>query len=570
MGEALLRNIPETLRTRVLDDLTGLVVITGTMALASAAVRDLSLGKTPSYMWPAAVCIGLVYGLHLARRKIPPLVRSTALLTSLSLLPFLGAIAYGINSPSLLILPLALLLSRVLFGPRPSWMLAGALLVLFSATAAWLTIHGPYSNLLRTDTSRHPTSWIHLAMLFTFMAATLILIVKRFIAATMEGSVQANQERTRISTILQGIPDGLLVLDLTHSRIEDLNPAMRALAGGGDFDPSSVPLQDFLAHIPVSVAEALRKVVGDPGSLNLFSLDLPQGPRWVEASASLLDVESGRKSILTFRDVTEAVQEELEITAIHQDLEAKVEENIVHLRRAHSQMETITAAISGDLRRRIQCISKSLEDIQFSGTESPPDKGCEFLERAKASAGRGERLVEALCEMARTDTPIGKESDLDMYRLASEACSLQTARILREGADPLPVVTIDEHLPPVRADADLVGDLWSSLIGHSFGLLASQGGTLHIGWESSPHGPWFTITDESHSIALAESSQLFRIFHPSVLGASERTERGLAMIRRTLQLSGGELTVRSRPGEGPLFRFRLGPPKSPASPGEPR
>ncbi len=147
-------------------------------------------------------------------------------------------------------------------------------------------------------------------------------------------------------------------------------------------------------------------------------------------------------------------------------------------------------------------------------------------------------------------------AELDLVAVAAAAVeSLQPVAVQKDLT--LRLAPPASPLPPVRADAGRLRQVFDNLIGNALKFTPS-GGEVIVGFGEA--GPWAyaEVRDNGPGLGPAEFA---RIFAPSPSPAprtasedGDSTGLGLVIARELLTLQGGRLEVQSQPGRGAVFR----------------
>ncbi len=115
-------------------------------------------------------------------------------------------------------------------------------------------------------------------------------------------------------------------------------------------------------------------------------------------------------------------------------------------------------------------------------------------------------------------------------------------------------------LPPVRADAGRLRQVFDNLLGNALKFTPS-GGEVSVGFGEAGQWAYAEVRDNGPGLGPAEFA---RIFAPSPApapqpskGDGDSTGLGLVIARELLTLQGGRLEVQSQPGRGAVFRVLL-------------
>ena len=128
-----------------------------------------------------------------------------------------------------------------------------------------------------------------------------------------------------------------------------------------------------------------------------------------------------------------------------------------------------------------------------------------------------------------------------------------------EGASSLPA--------SVKGDPMRLRQVLNNLLSNAMKFTSTGSVTLKLAaWPEEPadHAILIEIADTGPGLTAAQLERLFSPFDQTVEGVSARhggTGLGLAISRNLIELMGGRLTARSRPGEGAAFTFSLVMPR---------
>ena len=131
---------------------------------------------------------------------------------------------------------------------------------------------------------------------------------------------------------------------------------------------------------------------------------------------------------------------------------------------------------------------------------------------------------------------------------------------------PPPHVRVEvEPLPTIRAERTRIQQVFQNLLGNAIRYLDKPEGRIHVGCESAD-GHWrFSVRDNGPGIEARHLERIFGLFQ--TLQSRDKTEStgiGLSLVRKIVEMHGGQVWVESTPGVGSTFHFTL--PKAPAGP----
>lgn len=230
-------------------------------------------------------------------------------------------------------------------------------------------------------------------------------------------------------------------------------------------------------------------------------------------------------------------------------------------RLAKLQMDFV-AGVSHELRTPLAVISSAADNIA-SGIIDDKRKLARYGEVIRSQSRQLTHLVEQILLFAAT------REEKYLYSLAPVQPADIVRRAVANSAELIRAagVTVEQHidagLPTVLVDLPAVSHCLQNLIvnavkygGESRWVRIRAGVSLH-GTEREVR---ISVEDKGIGIEEAELQKIFDPFYrsPVVLGAQiHGTGLGLALAKGVAESMGGNLTVRSRPGEGSVFVLHL-------------
>jgi two-component system phosphate regulon sensor histidine kinase PhoR len=346
-----------------------------------------------------------------------------------------------------------------------------------------------------------------------------------------QADIVRHEQTTRLDAILDGMIEGLVVLD-AEGRIARVNRAAeqmfhfsRMMVGG--------TLLEAIRHHEIA-ALATRAVSAERAIEHEVRIESPQ-VRIVQISAAALRDPQGAPAgaVLVFHDVTQ-------------------------LRRLEAMRQDFVANVSHELRTPLSLIKSAAETL-IDGAKDDPEIARRFLEIIDKQSSRLTLLIDDLLLLARLDSDrveLHLET-LDLRRAAQEALDDAVGAAHRRG-------TVLENAVPenlaARADADRLRQVLSNLVdnaikyGRAEGRIVVRGRRLEAGWVE------ISVHDDGPGIPVESLPRVFERFYRVDKARSREqggTGLGLAIVKNVVQAHGGEVRVESAPGEGASFFARL-------------
>ena len=363
----------------------------------------------------------------------------------------------------------------------------------------------------------------------------------------------------RLAAIINSSLDAIICVDANRS-ITVFNPAAAALFQCPSSQALGSPLERFLPNAVETLA------------YNQLS-----------SHAQLGEMEgrtSGGKALAV--EVSVSFERRLDgdiITVFARDLTARkkieTQRNVLETQLRESQkmqaVGTMAGGIAHDFNNILSAILGNVELAkQDAGDASPAMTSLQEIEKA---GRRARDLVRQILTFSRNETTI--RSIIHLNDVVHE-----TARLLKVTLPPSIdlVVNIDEHVPPVVADATQVEQALLNLctnamhaIGSNKGLISVKlGSTYSLPLKKERRG-----TSRGHHVTLAvrdtgtgiDAETMERIFEPffTTKPVGQGTGLGLAVVHGIMRTHQGSVGVQSAPGKGSVFTLYFPPAKSPAA-----
>ena len=224
-------------------------------------------------------------------------------------------------------------------------------------------------------------------------------------------------------------------------------------------------------------------------------------------------------------------------------------------RRANKTKSDFLAVVSHDLRTPLTAIIGYVDLMEMGIPDPLPDATRQRLQRIRTSATHLQYLLSELLVFARLDG--GREElrlrEVDLRDIGREAGAvaepLALERNLRFHLD------LPENPVIVRTDADKVRQVLLNLVGNA--VKYTHEGGIRVELRKSAEGlDMICVRDTGVGIAEHHVQQIFEPFwqvDPEQRTRDGGTGLGLSVVRRLVQLLGGEVGVESELGKGSTF-----------------
>jgi signal transduction histidine kinase len=251
--------------------------------------------------------------------------------------------------------------------------------------------------------------------------------------------------------------------------------------------------------------------------------------------------------------VSDLQRAEADLKALNEDLEERVLDRTVELKRSNEDLEQFAYVASHDLQEPLRMVNNYLTLLRQRYKDKLDTSADEFIGFALDGGKRMQQLINDLLTYSRLGTQ-GKE-------LVVTSCNEALDRALSNLS-----VTIEESkaeisrdgLPKVRGDLVQLTQLFQNLVGNAIKFRSDSPPRVDIGAMQKGADWEFTVRDNGIGIAEQDFNRIFVIFQR--LHSREQypgTGIGLSVCKKIVERHGGRIWIESKPGKGTTFHFTL-------------
>jgi signal transduction histidine kinase len=251
--------------------------------------------------------------------------------------------------------------------------------------------------------------------------------------------------------------------------------------------------------------------------------------------------------------VGELQRAEAELKAFNEELERRVVERTLELKRSNEDLEQFAYVASHDLQEPLRMITNYLQLLRQRYKDSLDPSAHEFIGFALDGSKRMHQLIHDLLAYSRVGTH-GKEFvPTDCGQALADA--LANLAIAIEDAK---VEITHDSLPAVLGDEVQLTQLFQNLVGNAVKFRSDAPPRIHVGVQRKGNEWEFTVRDNGIGIAEQDFQRIFVVFQR--LHGREKypgTGIGLSVCKKIVERHGGRIWVESKPGKGTTFHFTM-------------
>ncbi len=383
--------------------------------------------------------------------------------------------------------------------------------------------------------------WYTLVVLACVLPGVAVLTrgtLRSYVAALRS----AEQAGRRYAALFQSSPDGVVVLD-GHGRIEELNPAAAQLLGA----PSAALHGDAFLEVlqRAGAAETPDLAAARPGAPLQVEVTSGGVQRLLEitARAELERDTGGDRTLLGLRDVSQR---------------RRIEERLGHSQRLE-MMGQLAGGVAHDFNNLLTAVGGNAAML----SEHPDPLVRELASDIQTAGLHGSALVRQLLAFARREVRRVERVDL------AEAISGMSALLRRVLPETHRLATACQGAPVVAADRAQLEQVILNLVTNARDAMPA-GGTITLGGRALSSGEagalgsglsadgqaMLEVADQGAGISPEVQARMFEPFF-TTKPRGKGTGLGLATVHGIVAQSGGDIAVRSVPGQGTRFRVFL-------------
>ena len=253
------------------------------------------------------------------------------------------------------------------------------------------------------------------------------------------------------------------------------------------------------------------------------------------------------------QQVGELQRAEGELKELNEDLEKRVADRTLELKRSNEDLEQFAYVASHDLQEPLRMIRNYLQLLQQRYKSELDPNAHDFINFALDGSKRMNQLIHDLLAYSRVGTH-GKELVVtECDQALEDALANLTVAIEESKAE----VTRDS-LPPVIGDEVQLTQLFQNLIGNAVKFRGEAAPKVHVGVQRKGNEWEFTVRDNGIGIAEQDFQRIFVVFQR--LHNREKypgTGIGLSVCQKIVERHGGRIWVESKPGKGTTFHFTI-------------
>jgi len=226
---------------------------------------------------------------------------------------------------------------------------------------------------------------------------------------------------------------------------------------------------------------------------------------------------------------------------------------------ANRELADFAHVVSHDLKAPLRAIDSLAKWLAADYKDKFDDEGREQLRLLLGRVKRMHDLIDGILQYSRAGRIREEVVEVDLAELVPEVIDLL--------APPSHVrVAVETPLPTVVIERTRIAQVFQNLLSNAIKYMDKPEGLVRVGCAQAG-GFWkFYVSDNGPGIEEKDQQRVFQLFQTlKPRDRADSTGVGLAVVKKAVEMYGGEVWIESRVGEGSSFYFTLPKPPAPAA-----
>ena len=251
------------------------------------------------------------------------------------------------------------------------------------------------------------------------------------------------------------------------------------------------------------------------------------------------------------RNVTEHRREEQETRKLNEELKKRHKEAVSECESVNKELKEFAYIVSHDFKAPLRAVNQLTHWISQDYAELFDEEGKEQINLLFGRIKRMDCLLDGILQYSRIGRIKGKEEQLDLNVLISG--------VLAVISPPANIrITSNTKLPLIMGSRTRVKQIFQHLLGNAVKFMDKPEGIIRIGHLDVGKFWRFSVSDNGPGIDKKYHKKIFQIFQSlSPRDVQESVGIGLTLVKKIVEVNGGEIWMESKVGKGSTFYFTL-------------
>ena len=225
------------------------------------------------------------------------------------------------------------------------------------------------------------------------------------------------------------------------------------------------------------------------------------------------------------------------------------EQLLQKLKHQNEQLNDYAHLVSHDLKSSLRNLSALLAWVKEDCSEKIGEESVGNLNLMEAKIEKMDKFLEDIINYSEIGTTSLKTTTIDLNKTITKI--MESIHIPQNIS-----IVVKGDLPVLKGDARRFRQVFQNLISNAINFNDKEKGLIEIGIEEAENFFTFSIKDNGQGIPQEYHEKIFNTF--TTLGYQEKaTGMGLSIVKRVLDLYGGEIWLESEVSKGSIFYFTI-------------
>ncbi len=223
------------------------------------------------------------------------------------------------------------------------------------------------------------------------------------------------------------------------------------------------------------------------------------------------------------------------------------------LQRAYEELESFSYSVSHDLRSPLRAIAGFSQILEEDYADKLDEEGIETIGIIKSSVERMSSFIDSIMQYGRITYNGMSKEPVDPVAVSRDVWTDLSA----ERADCAIKLIVAEDLPPLLGDGQLIYRMLLNLLGNAIKYRCpDRPAWIEIGFDGGQAA--YYVRDNGIGFDETQQERVFTMFSRLVHDKDyEGSGVGMAIVKRIVNMHGGEVWAKSRLNEGTTFFFTI-------------
>ncbi len=366
------------------------------------------------------------------------------------------------------------------------------------------------------------------------------------------GARKLNRERARIEGVL-ALASDLIVVLAPDATIYSMSPSALRILG---IEPGQTIGKRFTNWIDPADRKRFLTMINTPTERAKGLVFRAKGTETVtlEGNVAFADLSNSRITLVC-RDVSGCESTDSAFRKLNSDLEQRVRERTRALDEAKADLEAFCASVSHDLRAPLRAVRGFASILMEDRAELSEADRTRYLTNIEHAGEEMDRLISDLLAYARLGHNDIRKAPVHLSDVLDTVRNTLDSEIVSSGAE----IICPSELPVIMGSRTLFEQIFRNLLSNALAYhRPGMPPRIHIYCDERPDDILIGVSDNGIGIADGQKDRIFGMFKR--LHTEEQypgTGIGLAIVKKSVEMMGGEIWVESGLDEGSTFCFRL-------------